>query len=83
MLNLNELKAERIRRGYSAEGLAQKMGHQKDWIYRRENGQAVLGAYEFIEICHAMGCTEDETFSLFARLSHNWDKKGEDDLIHQ
>ena len=83
MLNLNELKAERIRRGYSAEGLAQKMGHQKDWIHRRENGQTALGAYEFIKICDAMGCTEDEMFSLFTRLSHNWDKKGKDNLIHQ
>ena len=48
MLNLNELKAERIRRGYSAEGLARKMGHQKDWLHRRENGQTALGAYDFV-----------------------------------
>lgn len=68
-LNLNELKAERARRGLSQEKLAEKLGQRASWICRRESGVTDITIPEFYQIAQAMGCTKSETNSLLRKIT--------------
>ena len=68
-LNLNELKAERIRKGLSQEKLAEKLGQRANWVCRRENGIVDITIPEFYQITQAMGCTKSETDSLLRKMT--------------
>ena len=68
-LNLNELKAERIRKGLSQEKLAEKLGQRANWVCRRENGIVDITIPEFYQITQAMGCTKSETNSLLRKMT--------------
>lgn len=68
-LNLNELKAERIRRGLSQEKLAEKLGQRANWVCRRESGVTDITIPEFYQIAQAMGCTKAETNTLLRKMT--------------
>lgn len=68
-LNLNELKAERARRGLSQEKLAEKLGQRASWICRRESGVTDITIPEFYQIAQAMGCTKSEANSLLRKIT--------------
>ena len=68
-LNLNELKAERIRKGLSQEKLAEKLGQRANWVCRRENGIVDITIPEFYQITQAMGCTKAETNTLLRKIT--------------
>lgn len=68
-LNLNELKAERIRKGLSQERLAEKLGQRASWVCRRESGIVDITIPEFYQIAQAMGCTKSETNSLLRKIT--------------
>ena len=68
-LNLNELKAERIRRGLSQEKLAEKLGQRANWVCRRESGITEITIPEFYQIAQAMGCTKAETNTLLRKIT--------------
>lgn len=68
-LNLNELKAERIRKGLSQEKLAEKLGQRASWVCRRESGVVDITIPEFYQIAQAMGCTKTETNSLLKKMT--------------
>lgn len=60
-INLNELKAERIRKGLSQKELANRLGVGSAWVYMRESGRREITLNELVHMAQAMGCTKEET----------------------
>lgn len=63
-INLNELKAERIRKGISQKELANRLGVGSAWVYMRESGRREITLNELVRMAQAMGCTKEETKTL-------------------
>lgn len=63
-INLNELKAERVRKGLSRKDLADKLGVGSAWVYMRESGRREITLNELVRMAQAMGCTKEETKRL-------------------
>ena len=54
LFNPNRLKAERIARNISQEELAIKLGKNRTWLAKRENGNVDVGADELAAIATAL-----------------------------
>lgn len=63
-INLNELKAERIRKGISQKELANRLGVGSAWVYMRESGRREITLNELVRMAQVMGCTKEETKTL-------------------
>ena len=70
-INLNELKAERIRKGLSQKELANRLGVGSAWVYMRESGRREITLNELVRMAQAMGCTKEETKTLALNVLGN------------
>ena len=70
-INLNELKAERIRKGLSQKELANRLGVGSAWVYMRESGRREITLNELVRMAQAMGCTKEETKALALNVLGN------------
>ena len=70
-INLNELKAERIRKGLSQKELANRLGVGSAWVYMRESGRREITLNELVRMAQAMGCTREETKTLALNVLGN------------
>lgn len=64
-LNLNRLKAERVAKGLTQQQLAEKLGKNRLWYAKRENGSVSLGANELLEIASVLGISRDNMVIFF------------------
>lgn len=64
-MNLNELKAEIVRKGYTINSLAEACGISKNTLYSRISGRSGFKQKEIASICEQLNLDRDSIMSIF------------------
>lgn len=63
---MNQIKSERVRQGYTQDGLAQKLNVTRQTVINWEQGDVDLKVSTVLELAELFGCSTDYLLGLSA-----------------